>query len=752
MGGTFTTFTKLKKELIMLITLGDTTVPFVPWKPAIGRVFNGTFSIDTETDYQPDLDWITPPLVLAAACDGVNGYFITPEHATAFLEAHKGIPRVFHYAAFDLDVLQLVVGNQLDLYAAVEAGEVWDTMLLHQLNCLGSEGHVALGESGLDACAHRYLGVDVPKDVRDSEGKEIRKSYSKWLNQPPEAIEEVYLEYLAKDALATILVYDKVQSELTELLQNSQDAFNYQSPEWLQEQIDRWGPQTHHTQLKGSIVLRAITANGIHVDLSKVDDLRAGLEAQRNRLLDALRGYGYLPGDGSDKVVQKILERIAKENPDLSLPRTPTGKFQATEDALEQVRELEPFVDLYLRYKAVNKLLKTYLDKLGKGVLHPSFRVLVESGRTASFGDINAQNLPRDDEYGIRSCLIASPRKVLISADYSTLELATLAQTAQDLLGMESEMGRLINDGVDLHSTLAGMIGGQDPNVVSRELRQKCKAINFGKPGGMGTKGLVRYAKAGFGQIITEEEAAEWEEYWLDLFPEMEDYLKPKYDAGQEIANLLDLTWSELKDGTIDDFERPCKKLGWMCLRVLGEERPLKRNDNREYTDAELDYLWGKIQQNIEQFPEDLHSDINARRSSWKLKRSVRNWITACPVFTTTGRLRADAAHCQQKNTPFQGLAADGAKLALWELWRRGKRIVNFIHDEIVIEVDADCNLKAEAEELRQVMIDAMRQVVPDVRIAAEYSVTHSWDKDDKVPLGEDGYLVPAELPARLAA
>lgn len=49
-------------------------------------------------------------------------------------------------------------------------------------------------------------------------------------------------------------------------------------------------------------------------------------------------------------------------------------------------------------------------------------------------------------------------------------------------------------------------------------------------------------------------------------------------------------------------------------------------------------------------------------------------------------------------------------------------------------------------------MIDAMRQVVPDVRIAAEYEITRSWDKDDKVPLGEDGYLKPAELPARLAA
>lgn len=139
-----------------------------------------------------------------------------------------------------------------------------------------------------------------------------------------------------------------------------------------------------------------------------------------------------------------------------------------------------------------------------------------------------------------------------------------------------------------------------------------------------------------------------------------------------------------------------------MCLKVLGEQQPItKRGLGDPYTDAQLDYFWSKLQENIELLPDEFHADIKARRPSWKLRNGISNWISSCPVFTNTGRLRADAAHCQQKNTPFQGLAADGAKLALWELWRRNKRIVNFIHDEIVIEVDEDCNLQAEAEELR---------------------------------------------------
>jgi hypothetical protein len=745
----------------MIITLGDKSLPFVPWKPSLGQVFNKTFALDTETTLIDDNHpWITPAYVLGAACDGTTGYFITREHIAAFLLSHQGLPMALHNAAFDLEVLQLVVGKKLDIYAPVDAGEVWDTMLLHQLNCLGTEGHVAWGkgQSTLETCAQRYLGVDLPKDTKDSAGDPVRTSYGKWLNQPPETIEPVYLDYLAKDALATILVYEKVQFELAELLQNSQGAFNYQSPEWLQEQVGRWGPQTHHTQLKASIVLRAITANGIHVDRSKVGGLKEALEAERTSLLEALREHCYIPGDGSDKAVQKILERVAKDNPDLTLPRTPTGKFQATEEALEQVRGLEPFVDLYLRYKEVNKLLKTYLDKLSKGVLHPKFRALVESGRTSSFGDINAQNLPRNKS--VRECLIASPGKVLISADYSTLELATLSQTALSLIGGESEMGRLINEGVDLHATLAATITGKELADVTRDERQKSKAINFGKPGGMGTNGLIRYAKASYGVALSEDEAVEIEDAWFDLFPEMQEYLRPMYDAGEELAYLLSLTPADYNEAQGkaprygDDDATPVGWLGGMCLKVLAEERPrANKGEGREYTEAELDYFWEKLQRNIDLFPEEFQPDIRARRPSWKLRSGIRNWITACPVFTTSGRLRANAAHCQQKNTPFQGLAADGAKLALWELWRRGKRIVNFIHDEIVIEVDEDCNLQAEAEELSVVMIDAMRQVVPDVRIAAEYAIARSWDKDDKVPLGEDGYLSPAE-PAirRLAA
>ena len=193
----------------MIIEFGSHKVDFQPWRPEIGKVFTKTFAFDTETTLIDESHpWITPAFILGAACDGKRGYFVQRQHVADFLQAHNELQIAFHHAPFDLEVLQLVVGNGMDLYALVDANRVWDTMLLHRLFVLGSEGHTARnkGESTLETCVQTYLGLELPKDVVDSSGIPVRTSYSKWLNKQPRDIEPVYLEYLGKDVLATRLV------------------------------------------------------------------------------------------------------------------------------------------------------------------------------------------------------------------------------------------------------------------------------------------------------------------------------------------------------------------------------------------------------------------------------------------------------------------------------------------------------------------------------------------------------------------
>jgi hypothetical protein len=89
----------------------------------------------------------------------------------------------------------------------------------------------------------------------------------------------------------------------------------------------------------------------------------------------------------------------------------------------------------------------------------------------------------------------------------------------------------------------------------------------------------------------------------------------------------------------------------------------------------------------------------------------------------------------------FQGLAADGAKLALWSLWRAGYRIVNFIHDEIMIEIAEGANLALHAEIVKDLMVQAMRQVVPDIRVDVQYTISDRWAKNAEVVFGDRGRM-----------
>lgn len=115
-------------------------------------------------------------------------------------------------------------------------------------------------------------------------------------------------------------------------------------------------------------------------------------------------------------------------------------------------------------------------------------------------------------------------------------------------------------------------------------------------------------------------------------------------------------------------------------------------------------------------------------------------WFTAFPemdsymqneighVFTETGRKRGDTSYCAEKNTPFQGLAADGAKLALYNLDKAGFKVVGFVHDEILTEVPEE-NAESALVLQEKIMIDSMKEVVTDVAVSVESMVSAYYTK-----------------------
>lgn len=121
-------------------------------------------------------------------------------------------------------------------------------------------------------------------------------------------------------------------------------------------------------------------------------------------------------------------------------------------------------------------------------------------------------------------------------------------------------------------------------------------------------------------------------------------------------------------------------------------------------------------------------------------ERMKEAWFSAFPEMDTymaeplgysiteTGRMRGDTTYCAEKNTPFQGLAADGAKIAMYEMEKAGLTLRGFIHDECVVEV-----LEEEVEKYKKavesIMIESMRTVCPDVKIEVESTISKEYCK-----------------------
>ena len=128
----------------------------------------------------------------------------------------------------------------------------------------------------------------------------------------------------------------------------------------------------------------------------------------------------------------------------------------------------------------------------------------------------------------------------------------------------------------------------------------------------------------------------------------------------------------------------------------------------------------------------DLEPDVaQEMKDTWfkafpEMRKYMQNEVGH--VYTRDGRLRGNTTYCAEKNTPFQGLAASGAKLAMYELDKAGFKVVGFVHDEVICEVN-----ESDAEEklplMEKIMIRAMQSVVPDVKIGVESMISKVYTK-----------------------
>lgn len=148
--------------------------------------------------------------------------------------------------------------------------------------------------------------------------------------------------------------------------------------------------------------------------------------------------------------------------------------------------------------------------------------------------------------------------------------------------------------------------------------------------------------------------------------------------------------------------------------------------------------MWSHLQQ-LNSAP-DLAPLLEKRQPSELLARQ----LFFGHATTLSGRVRGHVRFTARCNAPFQGLAADGAKLALFELVRAGYRVCGFIHDEVLIEIPKEWDLDQAYQHVEQILCEAMRQLTPDIPITCEGLIADRWYKGmDGNHRDAQGRLVP---------
>jgi DNA polymerase I len=240
-------------------------------------------------------------------------------------------------------------------------------------------------------------------------------------------------------------------------------------------------------------VLATMEMRGVLVDTTVL--ARLGVMAE-----EALRGLEaeckVLAGRDFVLHSRDQLEKILFD--ELKLPvikRTPKGGRSTDADVLEALAESHPLAQKVLDFRELDKLKGTYIDALPRyvhpetGRIHTRFDQAVAATGRLSSADPNLQNIPVRTELGreIRAAFVAPPGHVILSADYSQIELRVLAHLSRD-----PELVDAFTSGGDVHQRTAALMFDKPRDEVTADERRAAKTINFGVIYGMGDSALAK--------------------------------------------------------------------------------------------------------------------------------------------------------------------------------------------------------------------------------------------------------------------
>ncbi|WP_353471168.1 DNA polymerase I [Salipiger sp. H15] len=368
----------------------------------------------------------------------------------------------------------------------LDVAPIDDTMLISYALHAGLHGH------GMDTLSERYLG-HVPIPIKDLLG-----SGKKMITFDRVPIAEA-VKYAAEDADITLRLWKLLK------------------PRLHQARVTRVYEGTERPLVP---VLAEMEMAGVQVDRGTLSRMStafaqkmAGLEAE----LHELAGHPFNVNSPA-QVGEILFAEMGLEGG----KKTKTGAWSTPAEVLEDLATEHDFAARVLDYRQLQKLKSTYTDALQEhinpetGRVHTSYSIAgANTGRLAST-DPNLQNIPVRSEEGrrIREAFVAPEGKVIVSLDYSQIELRILAHMANI-----DALKQAFRDGQDIHAMTASEMFGVPMEEMTSDIRRRAKAINFGVIYGISGFGLARNLR------IPRGEAQAFIDRYFERFPGIKAYM-----------------------------------------------------------------------------------------------------------------------------------------------------------------------------------------------------------------------------------
>ena len=451
------------------------------------------FAIDTETD---SLNTVSANLVgISLSVKQGEGCYIPLKHD------YEGCP-----IQIDLELAVSIIGSSIEKnkHKAVGQNLKFDIPILARHGITLDTFHAdtmlmsyvlnsTATRHGMDKLAEFYLNYTTVKY------KEVTGTASKQINFSAVEI-EVASNYAAEDADITLRLFNKLENLLKD------------KPTQLKLLNDIEYPLVH--------VLSKIEQNGAKIDKDKLAEHSKELS---EKIADLSAQAFVISGEEFNLDSPKQLLEILYEK--LKLPilkKTPKGQPSTNEETLQRLSEEYELPGIILQYRTLAKLKSTYTDSLIKienpltKRIHTSYQQAVTSTGRLSSTEPNLQNIPIRTAEGrrIREAFVPEKGNVLISADYSQIELRIMAHLSKD-----KNLTHAFNNNLDIHSATAAEVFGVNLENVTQDQRRSAKAINFGLMYGMSAFGLTRQLD------IPRAEAQKYLDTYFERYTGVKDYI-----------------------------------------------------------------------------------------------------------------------------------------------------------------------------------------------------------------------------------